>query len=231
MLQRNSEEAPPPAADAPPAADDPPWWKRMARRNPGEDRTPSPLTFATDEPPWWKRAGTSLGAAGRSVAESARKLGQRDGGSAWAVLYRLQADEAKLAPSPKRAEVVALVRSYQAAGRRLSALGEHERASDVINVLLPALLERPEVAAVLSQPGGAVEDAEEAAAAAAEVAADAAAAIFADAAAAAPAAAGRHRRRRHRRRPSPRPSPSPSPSRWPSPSFSICASPRRLPLR
>ena len=121
-------KGPPMATDAPPPSNEQAWWKRMARRNPAEDRTPSPLTFATDEPPWWKRAGTSIGAAGRSVAESARKLGQRDGGSAWAVLYQLQADEAKLAPSPKRAEVVALVRSYQAAGRRLSALGEHERA-------------------------------------------------------------------------------------------------------
>ena len=167
MLARNSSGEAPPPADAPAAADEPPWWKRISQRTPSEAKAPSPLSFATDEPPWWRRAGTSLGAAGRSVAESARKLGQRDGGSAWAVLYKLQADEAKLAPNPKRAEVVALVRSYQAAGRRLSALGEHERASDVINVLLPALLERPEVAAVLSQPGGAIEDAEEAAAAAA----------------------------------------------------------------
>ena len=147
---------------------------------------------------------------------------------------QLQADEAKLAPSPKRAEVVALVRSYQAAGRRLSALGEHERASDVINVLLPALLERPEVAAVLSQPGGAVEDAEEAAAAAAEVAADAAAAIFADAAAAAPAAAAPAPP--PEAPPPPEPDPEPEPEPEPEPVAepivrSTCASPRRRPLR
>ena len=69
-------------------------------------------------------------------------------GSAFELLFELQQREEALAvPTP--GEVKALVVAYEQVAEQLEAMGEVEKAADVLQVLLPAFLQRDGVAAVL----------------------------------------------------------------------------------
>ena len=68
--------------------------------------------------------------------------------TAWDLVYRLRSAEEAMQMPPSRAEVQALVLAYERTKTQLESMGEAEKASDLMQVFLPAFLERPEVAPV-----------------------------------------------------------------------------------
>ncbi|KAL1520778.1 hypothetical protein AB1Y20_022342 [Prymnesium parvum] len=70
--------------------------------------------------------------------------------SAWDLIYRLRSSEDAMTMPPSRAEVQAIVLAYETTAACLEAMGEREKAADLLQVFLPAFLERGEVAPVWS---------------------------------------------------------------------------------
>mgnify|MGYP006134048443 CR=1 FL=1 len=99
------------------------------------DLRPAPL----DQPPasgdqrWWSRRGKKTSTV-----------------KVWDLIYGLQAQEAAIGTEPTEIEVEVMVMNFRQTASRLEALGESDKANDIVHILLPSFLQRPEVQAVLS---------------------------------------------------------------------------------
>ena len=99
------------------------------------DLRPAPLdkTPAPSDQRWWSRRG-----------------GKTSTVKVWDLVYGLQAQEAAIGAEPTEIEVEVMVMNFRQTASRLEALGESDKANDILHILLPSFLERPEVVAVLS---------------------------------------------------------------------------------
>ena len=108
----------------------------------GPSATPSMAEMA-DPRAWW----SAMNCTGPRKAPARPNAAAAD--NAFDLMYRLRSEEEALGARPSEPAVRALMASFEATAGQLVALGEAEKARDISHVFLPALLQRPEVAAVL----------------------------------------------------------------------------------